>query len=218
MIGDTADILARIKSTLPSRWFADDTPVLDGVLSGLAASWSWLYGALAYTRLQTRLATATDTFLDKISLDFLGHRLPRRAGEPDAAFRPRITRELLRERGTRAAVIAVLTDLTGRAPLVFEPARPADTGAWCGPLGYGIAGGWGNLMLPFQSFVTAYRASGSGIARVAGYGQGNAGYGVGIIEYATLSMLSGQITDADITDAIARVMPVSTIAWTRITN
>jgi hypothetical protein len=72
-------------------------------------------------------------------------------------------------------------------------------------------------MLPFQCFVTAFRAQGSGIARVAGYG-GPSGYGVGAIQYASLSMLTGQITDADIDAAIAGVMPTAAIAWTRISN
>ena len=218
MTGDTPDMLSRLKSTLPLRWFADSTPVLDGLLTGLAATWSWLYAALAYTRLQTRIATATDSFLDAIATDFFGLRFPRRPAEPDIAFRPRIQRELLRPRDTRAAVIAVLTDLTGRPPQVFEPTRPADTGAWCGRLGYGVAGGWGSLMLPFQCFVTAFRAQGSGIASVSGYGQPAGGYGHGAIEYASLSMLTGEIIDADITQSIASVMPVSTIAWTRISN
>jgi len=100
---------------------------------------------------------------------------------------------------------------------VFEPSRPADTGAWSGPLGYGVAGGWGSLLLPFQCFVTAYRAQGSGIASTSGYG-GPAGYSVGPIQYASLAMLTGQITDADITAAIAGVMPTAAIGWTRISN
>ncbi len=81
-----------------------------------------------------------------------------------------------------------------------------------------MAGGWGSLMLPFQCFVTAFRSQGSGIANVAGYGQSAGGYGTGAIEYAALAMITGQITDTDITRAIAGVMPVSSIAWTRITN
>ncbi len=217
MTGDPTDMLARLKSTLPQRWFADATPLLDGLLGGLAWSWSWLHGALGYVRQQTRLATATDSFLDAISLDLLGRRLPRRAAEPDPAFRRRIGLEILRERGTRAALIAVLADLTGRRPVVFEPACPADTGAWGGLLGYGLAGGWGNLALPFQCFVTAFRAQGSGIASTAGYG-GPAGYGKGAIQYASLAMLTGQITDADIDAAIAGIMPTAAIAWTRISN
>ncbi len=218
MTDHTLEMLARIKATLPSRWFADTTPILDGLLTGLASTWSSIFKMLVYVRLQTRLATATDTFLDAISRDYLGSHLPRRTAEPDPSYRRRIALELLRGRSTRAALQAVLTDLTGRAPIIFEPTRPADTGSWGGPIGYGVAGGWGSLMLPFQCFVTAFRAQGNGIANISGYGSGAGGYGTGAIEYAGLSMLTGQITDADINTAIASVMPVSTIAWTRISN
>ncbi len=218
MTSDTNDMLRRLKAALPRRWFADNTPLLDGLLTGLASTWVWLYQALAYTKRQTRLGTATDQFLDLISDDFLGTALPRRTAEPDAAFRTRISRELLRERNTRSAIASALGDLTGRAPTIFEPARPTDTGCYNGPLGYGVAGGWGSLLLPFQCFVTAYRPSGSGIAYVAGYGQPTGSYGGGALQYASLSMLTGEIVDADITNAIAHVMPVSTIAWTRILN
>lgn len=214
----TPDMLSRLKSTLPSRWFQGTTPTLDGLLTGLASAWATLQDLLDFTRHQTRLSTASGSFLDAISQDLLGPVLPRRTGEADSSYRRRITRELVRDRNTRSAIIAALTDLTGRTPIVFEPARPADTGAWNGPLGYGRAGGWGSLMMPFQCFVTAYRATGSGIASVAGYGVGTGGYGTGTIEYAGLGMLTGQITDTDITNAITGVMPAATIAWTRIAN
>ena len=138
--------------------------------------------------------------------------------EPDAAFRVRIQKELVRERNTRNAVVSVLTDLTGRTPEVFEPSRPADTGGYGIGSGYGLVGGWGSLALPYQCFVTAYRAHSSGIATVAGYGGPTGGYGTGAIEYASLSMIQGQIADSDIEAAITRVMPCSAIAWTRISN
>lgn len=218
MTGDLQDIVARLKATLPPRWFADSTPILDGLVTGLAASWSALYTMLAYVRSQTRLATATGSFLDRISGDFLGNRLGRRTAEPDQVYRQRIKAELLRERNTRTAITAALVDLTDRAPVIFEPTRPADTGGWGIALAYGIAGGWGSLCLPFQCLITAFRAQGSGIGSVSGYGCSAGGYGIGAIEYAGLSMLTGEITDADINAAIAGVMPVSTIAWVRISN
>ena len=218
MTGDSDDMMARLKAVLPQHWFADETPVLDGLLSGLAATASWAYSLLQGVKLQTRIATATDAFLDMIALDFFGARLARRTAEGDDAFRARIGAELLRERGTRPAVVDVLTDLTGRTPVVFEPARPADTRAWGMAAGYGVAGAWGSLMLPFQCFVTAFRPTGAGIAAVSGWGQAAGGYGVGAIEYAQLSMVQGQVTDADINAAIAGVMPVAAIAWTRIAD
>lgn len=223
MIGDRQDMLARLKATLPAGWFADSTPVLDSVLQGLAWSWSWAYGALDYVRGQTRLATTTDVWLDVAARDLFGSRVSRR-GQGDAAFRAQIRREVLRERATRAAVVSVLIDLTGRQPVVFEPARPSDTGAWgqagglVAGLAYGAAGGWGSLSLPYQAFITAYRPSGSGIANVAGWSASAGGYGVGAIEYGDLSMTQTLVTDADIYAAVASVMPVATVAWTRIAN
>lgn len=216
--GSPDDMLARLKAVLPLHWFPDDTPVLDGLLAGLAAAWSWLYGLLSYVRLQTRIATASDVFLDIIAQDFFGSRLTRGTGQSDAAFRQRIQLELLRERGTRAAITSVLTDLTGRAPIIFEPARTTDTGGYGIAMAYGAAGAWGSLRLPFQCFVTAYRPTGSGIASVAGYGSGIGGYGAGTIEYASLAMVQGQVTDSDIYEAVASVLPVATIAWTSITG
>jgi hypothetical protein len=218
MTGDQADMLARLKAVLPPQWFGDETLVLDALLGGFAATWSWLFGLLQAATQETRLATADAGFLDMIAQDYFGARLLRRDGEADAGYRLRIQQELRRDRATRGAVIAMLTDLTGRAPVVFEPARPADTGAWGVAGGYGAAGGWGSLMLPFQCFVTAFRPTGKGIGFVAGWGSGGGGWGAGSVEYASLAMLEGQVTDADINAAIAGVMPVAAIAWTRITN
>ncbi len=81
-----------------------------------------------------------------------------------------------------------------------------------------MAGGWGNLGLPFQCFITAYRPAGIGIADVAGWGEPVGGYGQGAIEYASLEMVQGQVTDADIYAAVAEVLPVATIGWTSITS
>jgi hypothetical protein len=223
MIGDANDMMARLVALLPLRWFPDTRPVLSAVLSGLSDGWAWLYNMLGYVRLQTRIATATDSFLDLISQDFFNGALPRRFGETDSAFRSRIQHELLRPRATRPALVAELTNLTGRTPTVFEPARPADTGAWTQMLGYNTAGGWGSLMLPFQLFVTAFRPLGTGVPNVGGWGHLPAGaaaggWNTGAMEYASLAMVQSQVTDADINSAIATTVPVAVTAWTRISN
>jgi hypothetical protein len=224
MTGDQQDMLSRLRAVLPTGWFPDQAPVLDGLLNGLASAGSWAHGLLQCVKAQTRIATASDIWLDIIASDFFGSRVMRRNGQSDETFRSRIQRELFRERGTRGAIIAILTDLTGRAPMVFEPARPTDTGGYAsiGGLGagtaYGVAGGWGNLGLPFQCFITAYRPIGSGIASIAGWGGNLGSYGRGAIEYASLEMVQGQVTDSDIYAAVADVLPVATIGWTRITS
>ncbi len=216
-------MLARLLALLPLRWFPDVAPVLGSLLSGLSDGWAWLYAMLGYARLQTRIATATDSFLDLISQDFFATALLRRFGEADAAFRSRIQRELLRPRATRAALITELLALTGRAPVVFEPARPADTGAWGLAAGYGVGGGWGSLLLPFQCFVTAFRPLGSGVPLVGGWSglgvvSSNGGYGAGAMEYVSLAMVQSQVSDTDIKLAIAGTVPVAVTAWTRISN
>ena len=81
MTGDQQDMLARLRAVLPTRWFPDSAPVLDGLLSGLASGWSWAYQQLQYVKAQTRIATATDVWLDIIAHDFFGNRLVRRTGQ-----------------------------------------------------------------------------------------------------------------------------------------
>ena len=173
---------ARIRAVLPGSWFPTSSPrgpspspILDGVLAGLGAAWAAIYSLLSYTRLQTRIATATDLFLDMIAADFFSSGLARRGDEADAAFRLRILRNIFAPRATRAALSRVLTDLTGHQPVIFEPGYTHDTGGFGtfaqggGGMAYGMAGGYGSLELPFQCFVTAFRPSTEGIAQLAGY-------------------------------------------------
>ena len=124
-----------------------------------------------------------------------------------------------------AGLVKVLQDLTGRTPIIFEPQRPMDTGCYGGPLiGYGMAGGYGSLLLPCQAFVTAFRPTGSGIPNVAGYGgsagtPGPGGYGAASqLEYASMTMIQGAVTDADIYAAVDSVKAAGTTLWTRISS
>ena len=224
MIGDQQDMVSRLRDVLPLRWFPDSTPVLDSLLNGLGWAWACLYGLVQYVRVQARISTAQGIWLDIAARDYFGRRLRRANREGDDLFRVQIQRGLIRERGTRGSILSALLDLTGRSPTIFEPANPLDTGGYGGTAGtgggvaYGAAGGWGNLNLPFQCFITAYRPTGNGIASVAGWGGTGGGYGLGSIEYASLSMIEGQITDSDINAAITDVLPVSVIGWTRISS
>lgn len=159
--GDQNDIETRIYGLLPPAWFASETPVLDALIAGLAEGLAWIYGLVAHVQSQCRIRTATDGFLDLISQDYFGGALPRHSGEADAAFRTRILANLLMRKGTRAGIIATLTILTGRAPKVFEPQRPTDTGVYNGGYtGYGAAGGYGSSAMPNQALVVAYRGNG----------------------------------------------------------
>lgn len=156
MKGDASDFAARLRLTLPEGWAAGDAPLLHALLNGLGAAWASMYELLQRVRLQSRVATVTGRFLDMACGDFFGGRFRRRAGEDDDALRGRLQRAMRRERGTRAAVIAAAEE-AGFSVVVFEPARPSDTGAYSVPAGlaWNVAGGWGSLAMPLQCLVVA---------------------------------------------------------------
>ena len=216
MVGDQDDMVARLRAVLPPRWFPDVAPVLSGLLSGLANTAASTFSLVRYAQRQARIATAEDGWLDLVTQDCFGGLLTRQIGETDTHLRARVRRELLRERATRPALLAQIVDVTGNVPIVFEPARPADTGGWGAACSYGLAGGWGSLTLPFQCLVTARRASGGGIPALSGYGQGAGGYGVGSLAYVSPAQVLASSGDGDLLSAIASVMPAGAIAWTRI--
>jgi hypothetical protein len=221
MIGDQSDVLGRIKALLPFRWFPDSTPVLDALLSGVAWSLSFAYSLIQYSKLQTRIATATDGFLDLISYDFFGTALARRTQEMDAPYRTRIQIALLQQKATRQGMINALTALTGRAPVIFEPARPADTGAWGASIsGWSSgAGGWGSLLHRAQVFITAFRPATAGIPNVIGWGGTAGGWSTpGQFKWSNLSQIEGSVTDEDIYALIAVTKPAGVRAWVRISN
>lgn len=226
MTGDVADFVFRLRSALPKRWFSEESPNLTALLVSIATPWAWLYGLIRYVVLQARIATASDEWLDIISNDFFGSRLQRKTNESDNAYRARIQLALLREAATRAAVTRCLQTLTDIQPAIFEPANCMDTGAYGSlsdvpaslnvGMAYGVAGGWGSLSLPCQFFLTASRPLTPGVAMLAGYCTSNGGYGQGALGYVDLSQMPGQITDADIQQALCDVLPINAIAWLRI--
>lgn len=217
MTCDPPDFVGRMLVVLPRRWFSDPAPagqtptLLQALLSGFEFAWSYIYGLVIQVQLLSRLATVSGSFLDLASTDFFGSVLLRRPSEPDALFRLRVQQEMLRPRATRSALSLVLTQLTGQAPGVFEPVRPADTGGYkVGGVGYSVAGGWGNLGLRHVSFVTVQRPLGVGIPLLAGFGTG------GYQFYGDASMLATPVTDLDIFSVIVGVLPAGHTAWVRI--
>jgi len=218
--GNQQNMLTRLQALLPQGWFPDTAPVRDALLSGFAWTLSLIYSLIQYAQLQTRIATATGGFLDLISYDFFGNNLPRNQQEMDAPFRSRIIATLFRPKATRPGMIAVLTALTGRAPLIFEPARPLDTGAYGASIcGYGAAGGYGSLLLRAQAFIVAFRAAASGIPYVAGYGSSAGGYSAASrAEWCSLSQIEGAVTDADIFATVNATKAAGSEMWTQLSN
>lgn len=153
MIGDKTDLFGRLMRLLPN-WFGRDaapTPVLDGLLQAPSAALSFFFSLYAYAKLQTRLTTATDGWLDLISQDFFGAALPRNPSETDTAFLARIKANLFLASNTIAAISAAIFAITGTTPRIIEGWRPTQTGTWDGPAGEGMMF-WDvdNLTTPFR--------------------------------------------------------------------
>ncbi|CAX60691.1 hypothetical protein ABEI05_05310 [Erwinia billingiae] len=216
--GDQDDIFTRLKGLLPPTWFGELNPFLNGVLTACSSALAWCYSLYVYAKLQTRMSTATDGWLDLTAHDFFGNNLKRSGGQADDLFRNQIKINLFRERGTRQAIIDILEDLTGQAPIIFEPQRPQDTGAYGGPtIGYGQAGGYGSLSLPYQAFVTAQRPKGSGVPYIAGYASTPSGFSIPSRgQYSSQKMVTGTVTDAQVYEAVASVKMEGTIVWVRL--
>ncbi len=221
-----------IDAIVPTPAIPSSTPVLYSLLSGIASGYAWAYSLIAYALNQIATVTSTSVWLDLHAQDYFGAGLLRRVQESDGSFLTRILAGLFPAANTRAALISRLTSLTGRKPSVFEPMQPQDTGAYASHplasagyyiLGYGLSGGYGSLLLPFQAFVTAFRPHGQGVPLLAGY-SGAAltpkyaplGYGAGLGSYVSLATAFDGVTDADIYATVAAVEPAGSIVWTRI--
>ena len=198
---DTPDFVGRLRMALPSRWFPDQSPVLNGVLSGLAAVWDITWQNLQYLIAQTRILSATGAWLDGVANDFFGAAVIRAAGTSDADFRTVIQAELLRVRNTRDALEDAAAALSGADAAVFEPTNIRDTGA-CGSA---------------PSLFYLSPGSVAGVAQGVSAG-GMGGYANGRMVFdalLTVSPSSG-ISDQDLQSGLARVMPCSGIAWVQI--
>ena len=226
---DQAAMLSRLRAALPATWFPatvpgepSQSPVLDALLGGDAATWTFMSKQLDYIGKQARIGTATDVFLDICAREFIGPAFVRKANETDGAFRARVKANLTPERVTRHAFIKALIALTGHEPIIFEPGNPLYTGGYgaAGGMGYGAAGKYGSMLLPNQAFLTVYRPPRviGAAANVDGYGDPIGGYGIGALEYASSAAIAATTTDAEIYALIASLSSVASIAWTKITD
>lgn len=216
-IGSQPDIVTRLQRLMPNGWFTNGlSQVRDALLAGCATAFAFIFSMFAYIRQQTRIATATDGFLDLIATDYFGDELLREPGQLDPSYRARILSSIFLERDTRSAIIGVLTQLTGRVPIVFEPARIPDAGAYNSNLmAYGV-GRYGSMNYPYQAFVIAFRPFNNGISNIGGYNTPLAGYNTPQAAYVSLE--NPGVQDSDIYAAIASVHVFGTIVWTQISS
>ena len=177
VVGSVADFIARLRRLLPRGWFPAVAPKLEAVLQGPALAFSLIYGMLAFARAQMRISTAQGGFLDLAAQDYFGKGgLPRLEYEKDPAYQTRIKYNLTAPRGTRVGMAEMLDQLTGQEPIIWQPNRMSDCGAWgslanpnagggtmywrseadvSSPFSFGVgsAGAWGSLLLPAQAFI-----------------------------------------------------------------
>ena len=185
--GDQPDVTNRLLALLPPWFAAGASSLLGVVLQGPAWVLSQIFSLIQFAHEQTRIASATGGWLDLIGFDFFGRALMRGSGESDAAFRARIEANLLQPAGTRPALFAALERLTGRAPVIIDPWRPGDCGAYgYGGLGYGAAGCYGSLKMPAQTFIIVTRPP------------------------------AGGMTDQAIYQAVAEIIPAGVIGWSEL--
>lgn len=222
MIGDQQDMFQRLRALLPTTWFPGVALILDALLNGIAYAMSFAYSLWAYAKLQTRVATATDGWLDMIAWDFFGASVLRAPGQSDDSFRIRIIINLFRGKGTRPAMAQVLKDVTGRAPIIFEPSRPADTGALNSPTSAGYCGvaRMGSMAVPYTAMITAFRPIATGGSAGAAYCQAPSQSALNTPLAASYTnsgtYTSSSASDADIFAAVDAVKPVGTVMWVAI--
>lgn len=232
------EILERIKRTLPARWWRHDAPARDAIVGGIADSLAWCSDFLEYARLQTRIATATDSFLDLIGFDFFGLRVRRKKGQPDESWRRTIKAEIFRERVTRRGVKKAVEDLTQNPVRLFEVFNAQDTGgfgrAWAfnEPLSM-----FGSSNYPWSFFLDVKPPVGAGIKNLSGFndppsGFANAAAGPdwvdpedwseefvtetnpwGDFAFADQSLITGEVTPQDIRDTINAARAAGVTCW-----
>lgn len=225
--GDTNDITSRLQSYLPRGWFGDwsEAPIIGGLIAGIASVFAVTYTLIMFFWAQTRLQTSVGGWIDLWAADFFGGNLPRKPNESDASYIARIQFTIFQQKATRPAMISVLTQLTGRAPIIFEPNRPLDTGclgANTGPASFCGVARMGSIAPIYGALITAYRP------RVTG-GSAGAAY-CNAIQISALNTplsqsytgsLAAEIsaaTDSDIYAAINATRPVATNIGVYISN
>jgi hypothetical protein len=205
--GDTNDMVNRLRAVFPN-WFSDPSvsKFANAVFAGLATGLSFAYSAIQYAKLQTRIQTATGGWLDLIAWDFFNVGFLRRRAESDDSFRSRVLKEVLRPRLTKAAILQMLLDLTGRQGIVIELNDASAIGSWDGPaFGFDTYGGYGSTENN-GLIIVAQRPINSGLPILSGYDSDAGGWDTNMFGLLDQSDLVGPLSDADITAQILRTI------------
>lgn len=197
----TNEFVDLLKDWLPAGWAGSETPNLDALLSGPAAGFAFNSEQLYYTKLQMRVQTATGENLDAIALDYFGTQVARLPEESDGAFRLRLLANLRIDSQTRVCIETAILQLTGLIPVIWEPFRAADNGAYGVNLVYGHSTYGGGE--PYYYHITVFRRASPFIAVFGGYGA--ALYYGGPGAYFDPAFFAEYISDAAINQVLQRL-------------
>lgn len=206
-------MIDRLRALLPARWLAGERT--DALLGGIADALQVAADFLGYAVQQTRLATVSGIWLDLAAADFTGTEIVRRTGELDDAFRARLRREILRERVTRVAMSAAITDMTGHVPAIIEPWNPSDTAAWTGPTAFWGIATIGSQAIGAQAFVSPI--IGGGVADVSGWNCGATAWSLGSGAQIDAAIINAGVSIDDVLAQINRTRPTGVTVWAPLT-
>lgn len=130
----------RMAAMFPNSWVNTSEPQPGGVLYSLMYSVGTQFNfeelGIQYAKNTARIATATDTALDTVALDFFGSTIMRFSGESDSSFRVRIQNALFTPSVTRTAIQNAVKQVVGHTPRMGEPWSPGDTAVIDGTFTY----------------------------------------------------------------------------------
>lgn len=210
MIGDFNYFFNRIYGRLPTGWFPDDptqAPVISSIVAMIAYSASYIFARISYAENQARISTASGLFLDVIANEMLGpYNFPRRSNETDGNYRTRILTEILRTRGTRAAMVSALHDLTGYNPSIFQPVKDAQ--GWDNDFFDSPTMLYGSYDQPYTAYIDVKLPPGTGITFDKSFDTGF--WDDGLLAYGDNSQLQSVVGEQEVFNTIAATAPAGT--------
>ena len=204
-------IQGKLKGALPVQWFGDSSPNSDAALAGASTAASDVYELVQGIIPQMRIRTATDGFLDMISVDFFGNNLPRLVSESDDSFRFRILVALFRDQGTKSAMSEAIGAYTGWYPVIVEYQQAVDSTGFVITAGSDTVSGYGGTVKPHHAFITVFTTAPAGSGSIPGYGSAPSGYGV---SGAYTPKLTANFTY--LFQLINSVKPIGTKIWVKV--
>ena len=210
-------------ATLPQSWFSiSDFSFIKAVMSGFAQCMSFFYANIQYAKVQTRINTANDGFLDLISGDFLGNAVPRLPNEVDSVYRARIMANVFLKKVTKPAIQYAVTSLFPDKVVnveIFESVSGMTIPNLATPIGheevprYDYSGRYGSILQPYETWINIdVSGNNDNIVMENNGGDIVMEDGVTQIDYEWISTVGVY----PIVALLKRIKPISTVIWLTI--